>query len=56
MFSEVILVVFVLAGLFTIRNMKYETALQLFNLETDHSHIFTLQDIEKKILALDEKI
>jgi hypothetical protein len=39
-----------------LKNMKCETALQLYSLECDNGRIFTLEEIGKKFFAIDEKI
>jgi len=54
-YSEQSLVNFALAGLITSRNPKYDTAVQLFNLEHDSGKVYILEDIEKKFFAIDEK-
>jgi hypothetical protein len=54
-YSEQSLVNFALAGLITSKNPKYDTAVQLFNLERDGSKVYSLKDIEKKFFAIDEK-
>jgi transposase InsO family protein len=46
---------FALAGLGSSKNPKYDTAVQLYNLERDSGKIFTLEDLEKKFFAIDEK-
>jgi hypothetical protein len=50
------LVNFALAGLGTSKNSKYDTAVQLYNLERDSGKLYSLEDIEKKFFAIDEKI
>jgi hypothetical protein len=55
MYSEQSLVNFALAGLGTSKSPKYDSAVQLYNLECDSGKIFTLEDLEKKIFAIDEK-
>jgi hypothetical protein len=54
-YTEHQLVDFALSGLSTTKNMKYETAIQLYNLEREGGKIFTLQDIEQKFFAIDKK-
>lgn len=54
-YSEVKLFNFTLAELYNNKNMKYDTAFQLFHLKRDNRCIFTLQDIEQKFLTIDEK-
>jgi hypothetical protein len=54
-YSEQSLVNFALAGLITSKNPKYDTAVQLFNLERDNGKVYSLEDIEKKFFAIDEK-
>jgi hypothetical protein len=55
-YSEQQLVSFVLSGLSSAKNMKYETAIQLYNLEKENGKTFTLEAIEKKFFAINEKI
>ena len=55
MYSEQSLVNFALAGLGTSKSPKYDTAVQLYNLERDGGKNFTLEDLEKKFFAIDEK-
>jgi hypothetical protein len=55
-YQEASLVNFVLAGLAMSKNPKYDTAVQLYNLERDGGKTYTLEDVEKKIFAIDEKI
>jgi hypothetical protein len=55
MYSEQSLVNLALAGLGTSKSPKYDSAVQLYNLECDSGKIFTLEDLEKKIFAIDEK-
>jgi len=54
-YTEDSLVNFSLAGLTTTKNPKYDTAVQLFNLECDSGKVYSLEDIEKKFFAIDEK-
>jgi len=54
-YSEQSLVNFALAGLGTSKNPKYDTAVQLYNLEQDSGKNYTLEDLEKKFFAIDEK-
>jgi len=54
-YSEQSLVNFALAGLGTSKSPKYDTAVQLYNLERDGGKNFTLEDLEKKFFAIDEK-
>jgi hypothetical protein len=54
-YTKQALVNFALAGLATTKNPKYDTAVQLFNLERDSGKIYSLEDIEKKFFAIDEK-
>jgi hypothetical protein len=54
-YTEVQLVDFALASLYSTKNMKYVTALQLFHLKRKNGHTFTLEDIEQKIFCIDEK-
>jgi hypothetical protein len=49
------LVNFALAGLGTSKNPKYDTAVQLYNLERDGGKIYILEDLEKKFFAINEK-
>jgi hypothetical protein len=50
------LVSFVLTGLGCSKNPKYDTALQLYQLEREHGKMsFTLEDIEKRFFSLDEQ-
>ncbi len=44
---------FTLSRLSHTKNMKYETALQLYNLECDNGKVYTIQEIEKKKTAHD---
>jgi hypothetical protein len=46
---------FALAGLGTSKNAKYDTAVQLYNLERDSGKAYSLEDIEKKFFVLDKK-
>jgi hypothetical protein len=55
-YTEQSLVNFSLAGLGTSKNAKYDTAIQLYNLERDSRKTYTLEDIEKKFFAIDEKV
>jgi len=41
---------FALAGLGTSKNAKYDTAVQLYNLERDSGKVYSLEDIEKNSL------
>jgi hypothetical protein len=54
-YTEQQLVDFALSGLSATKNTKYETAVQLYNLEQDNGRTFTLQDIEQKFFSIDEK-
>jgi translation initiation factor IF-1 len=54
-YSEQSLVNFALAGLGSSKSPKYDTAVQLYNLERDSGKIFTLEHLEKNFFALDEK-
>jgi hypothetical protein len=45
----------VLSGLSNTKNMKYETAIRLNNLELENAK-FTLEEIGKKFFSIDEKI
>jgi hypothetical protein len=56
LYSKQQLVAFVLSGLSNTKNMKYETAIQLYNLELENGKTFTLEGIEKKFFSIDEKI
>jgi transposase InsO family protein len=55
-YSEEQLVSFALSGLSSTKNLKYETAIQLYNLECDNGKHFTLENIGKKFFSIDEKI
>jgi hypothetical protein len=55
LYSEQSLVNFALAGLSTSKYPKYDTAVQLYNLERDSGKSYSLEDIEKKIFAIDKK-
>jgi transposase InsO family protein len=55
-YQEASLVNFALAGLAMSKNPKYDTAVQLYNLERDGGKMYTLEDVEKKFFAIDEKI
>jgi hypothetical protein len=48
-------VTFALSGLSNTKNMKNETAIQLYNLEQDNGKSFTLQQLEQKFFSIDEK-
>jgi hypothetical protein len=50
------LVAFILSGLSNTKNMKYETAIQLYNLEMDNRKTFTLEEIKTKFFSIDKKI
>jgi hypothetical protein len=54
-YPEVELVDFALAGLYNTKNMKYDTALQLFHLEHDNGSTFTLQDFQQKFFRIDKE-
>jgi hypothetical protein len=54
-YAEQSLVNFALAGLGTSKNPKYDTAVQLYNLERDSGKVYMLEDLEKKFFAIDEK-
>jgi hypothetical protein len=57
LYSEGKLVSFVLTGLNYSKNLKYDTALQLYRLEHEHGKMsFTLEDIEKRFFSMDEQI
>jgi hypothetical protein len=57
LYSEGELVSFVLTGLNYSKNLKYDTALQLYRLEREHGKMsFTLEDIEKRFFSMDEQI
>jgi hypothetical protein len=45
-----------LSGLSNTKKLKYETAIQLYNLEQDNGKHFTLEDIGKKFFTINEKI
>jgi hypothetical protein len=49
------LVNFALAGLATPKNPKYDTAVQLYNLDWDGGKVYSLEDVKKKFFAIDEK-
>jgi len=55
-YQEASLVNFALAGLATSHNPRYDTAVQLYNLERDGGKTYTLEEIEKKFFAIDEKM
>jgi hypothetical protein len=56
LYSEHDLVSFVLTGLNSSKNPKYDTALQLYRLEREHGKmLFTLEDIEKRFFSMDEQ-
>jgi 6-phosphogluconolactonase/glucosamine-6-phosphate isomerase/deaminase len=47
---------FILTGLNYSKNPKYDTALQLYHLEREHSKIsFSLKDIEKRFFSMDKQ-
>jgi len=54
-YSDQSLVNFASAGLGMSENSKYDTAVQLYNLERDGGKNYSLKDIEKKFFAIDEK-
>ncbi len=54
-YTETQLVDFALSGLFLTKNLKYETAIQLYNLERENGKQFTLQEIEQKFFSINEK-
>jgi hypothetical protein len=54
-YSEHTLVNFALAGLGSSKNTRYDTAVQLYNLEHENGKVFTLEDLERKFFSIDEK-
>jgi hypothetical protein len=54
-YSDQSFVKFALARLGTSKNAKYDTAVQLYNLERDSGKLYSLDDVEKKYFALDKK-
>jgi hypothetical protein len=54
-YTEQSLVNFALAGLTTSENQKYDTAVQLYNLERDSGKVYSLEDVKKKFFAIDKK-
>ncbi len=54
-YTEQQLVNFTHLGLSNTKNIKYETAIHLYNLEQENGKSFTLHELEQKKFSIDEK-